>query len=215
MQSQISELQTQFQNEFSQTDLRIENYLLAFATEMERDGVFPDGIPQGFDCLISGVGILQTTISLCKAFQNKSYKTAIQIGIAGAYRSSGLNIGDVAEVKSDCLIEFLPWEPNTFFATQTLSELGKTDEKLKEVKGATVLNCTKTEEMGNARGKIAQIETMEGAAFFAACKEYGVKSVQIRAISNYAAIYEKKEWKIEEALLRLNASLKFFYISHL
>jgi nucleoside phosphorylase len=57
--------------------------------------------------------------------------------------------------------------------------------------------------MGSARGDVAQVETMEGAAFFAACKKNGVKAVQIRAISNYAIGQKKKEWKIEEALCKL------------
>jgi nucleoside phosphorylase len=130
---------------------------------------------------------------------------SIQIGIAGAYHSSGLQIGDIVEVKSDCLVEFLPWEPNTFFATGVLPF----KEKLERVKGATVLSCTQTEEIGNIRGKFAQVETMEGTAFFAASKEYGVEAVQVRAISNYASKYEKKEWKIEMALFKL----KDFFLS--
>jgi nucleoside phosphorylase len=173
--------------------------LLVFAIEMEKDGVFPNGIPHGHDYLISGVGILSTALNLSKAFQKKNYKNAIQIGIAGAYRSSGLALGDAVEVDSDCMPEFLPWEPNTFFATMALPF----DGKLKHVKGATVLSCTQTEETGNIRGNIAQIETMEGAAFFAVCKKYGVKAAQVRAISNYAAIYKKREWKIKEALNKL------------
>ncbi|MDR3000089.1 MAG: hypothetical protein LBU89_02395 [Fibromonadaceae bacterium] len=173
--------------------------LLVFATEMEKNGVFPDGIPQGCDCLITGMGILNTALSLSKAFQNKKYENAIQIGIAGAYRSSGLNICDVVEVESDCLIEFLPWEPNTFFASKASPFKGK----LKSVKGATVSSCTKTEEAGELRGKIAQIESMEGAAFFATCKEYGVQATQIRAISNHAALYDKSSWNIEGALTSL------------
>jgi len=173
--------------------------LIVFATEMEKDGVFPNGIPQGYDCLISGVGILSTALNLSTAFQKKSYENAIQIGIAGAYRSSGIALGDVVEVDSDCMVEFIPWEPNTFFATGTLPF----EEKLRRVKGATVLSCAKTEEIGNIRGCIAQIETMEGAAFFAVCKEYGIQATQVRAISNYAAFYEKSEWQIEKALNKL------------
>jgi len=65
------------------------------------------------------------------------------------------------------------------------------------------MSCAKTEEAGEARGNVAQIETMEGAAFFAVCKEYGVKATQVRAISNYAALCEKSEWKIDEALNKL------------
>ena len=164
--------------------------LLVCATELER--VFPS-------CFVSGVGILATTLSLSKIFQEKKYESAIQIGIAGAYRSSGLNIGDVVEVESDCMPELLPWEPNTFFATGSLG--------LKRVKGATVLNCTKTEEAGNERGKDFQIETMEGAAFFAVCKEYGVQAIQVRVISNYAGLYDKSKWEIEKALKNLSATL--------
>jgi len=178
--------------------MRIQNTLLVFATEMEKNGVFPHGIPQKYDSLITGVGILSSAISLSKAFQMKNYTNAIQIGIAGAYNSSGLQLGDIAEVKSDCLIELLPWEPNTFFASGTLLQGNAIP-----VKGATVSSCSRAEETEKERGKLAQVETMEGAAFFATCKEYGVEAVQIRAISNYATKCEKKEWKTEEALMKL------------
>jgi len=178
------------------------NTLLVFATEMEQNGVFPDGVPQEYDCLITGVGILSAALSLGKAFQKQSYKTAIQIGIAGAYPSSGLMLGDIVEVKSDCLVEFLPWEPNTFFSSGILPD--KSNSKTtKLVKGATVFSCSETAEMEKTRGSLAQVESMEGAAFFAACKEYNIEAVQIRAISNYATKYEKSEWKTEEALQKL------------
>ncbi|MCL1955873.1 MAG: hypothetical protein FWF63_00995 [Fibromonadales bacterium] len=176
--------------------------LLVFATEMEKDGVFPHGIPEEYDCLVTGVGILSAALSLSKAFQKKSYETAFQIGIAGAYVSSGLSLGDIVEVKSDCLVEFLPWEPNTFFASGALPSQNNS-KTLKTVKGATVLRCSATEEIEGARGDVAQVETMEGAAFFAVCKEYNVKGVQIRTISNFATKYEKKEWKTEDALAKL------------
>jgi len=176
--------------------------LLVFATEMEKNGVFPNGIPQKYDCLVTGVGILSAAFSLSKAFQKQEYKSAIQIGIAGAYVSSELQLGDIVEVKSDCLVEFLPWEPNTFFASGTLPSQNNSN-LAKPVKGATVLSCSDTKEMEAARGDLAQIETMEGAAFFAACKEYNVEATQIRAISNFATKYEKKEWKTEEALEKL------------
>jgi len=172
--------------------------LLVFATEMERDGVFPNGIPQGYDCLISGVGILATALHLSKAFQKHSYENTIQIGIAGAYHSSGLSIADTVVVASECMPEFLPWEQNTFFGFGALPF----KENLKRVKGATVLSCAKTEEAEEIRGEIAQVETMEGVAFFAACKEYSVPGIQVRAISNYAAA-QKHEWEIEKALQRL------------
>jgi len=181
--------------------MQTQNTLLVFATEMEKKGVFPNEIPQKYDCLVTGIGILSAAFSLSKAFQKQNYKSAIQIGIAGAYKSSGLSLGDLVEVKSDCLIEFLPWEPNTFFASGTLP--GIMEAEITPVKGATVFSCSETTEMEEARGDLAQVETMEGAAFFAACKEYNVEAVQIRAISNYATKYEKEEWKTEDALKKL------------
>ena len=182
--------------------------LLVFATEMERDGVFPHGVPREFDCLVTGVGVLAAAFSLGKAFQKQEYKKAIQIGIAGAYTSSDLQLGDIVEVRSDCLVEFLPWEPNTFFASGMFPTQNNSGT-LKAVKGATVLGCSSstTKEIEAARGDVAQIETMEGAAFFAACKEYKVEGVQIRAISNFATKYEKPEWKTEEALAKLREFL--------
>jgi nucleoside phosphorylase len=178
------------------------NNLLVFATEMEKNAVFPNGIPQDYDCVVTGIGILSTTLNLSKVFKNKKYACAIQAGIAGAYRSKGLELEEVVEVRSDCLIEFLPWEPNTFFSSGILPF----EKKLKCVKGATVLHCSDSKDMGDMRGRIAEAESMEGAAFFAVCKEYGVKSTQIRAISNYATGQPKSEWKTEEALRKLSAA---------
>jgi len=176
--------------------------LLVFATEMEKNAVFPRGIPQGYDCIVTGVGILSTALNLSKVFQNKKYESAIQAGIAGAYRSNGLELTEVVEIRSDCLIEFLPWEPNTFFSSGILPF----EKKPKCVKGATVLHCSDSKDMGDTRGRIAQVESMEGAAFFSVCKEYSVKSAQIRAISNHAIGQAKNEWRIEEALRKLSTA---------
>ncbi|GHV12174.1 hypothetical protein AGMMS49938_04200 [Fibrobacterales bacterium] len=179
--------------------------LFVFATELEQSGVFPNGVPAGYDCVITGVGIIATALTLSKKFSgNKEIDFAIQIGIAGAYSNSNLKIGEVVNVKSDLLLEFKPWEPNEFFASADLPF--KND--LQPVKSATVLHCTDTDEIGLQRGTEAQIETMEGAAFFATCREYGVPSVQIRAVSNIAAKYNKDDWCIESALAALSELFK-------
>ncbi|MFH2094129.1 MAG: hypothetical protein ABIJ16_00410, partial [Bacteroidota bacterium] len=44
------------------------------------------------------------------------------------------------------------------------------------------------------------VESMEGAAFFYVCLLEGVDFCQIRAISNYTGIHDKKQWKTSEAL---------------
>ena len=49
-----------------------------------------------------------------------------------------------------------------------------------------------------------QVETMEGAAFFFACKMAQVSCIQIRAISNYVERRNKANWDIPSAVKNLN-----------
>ena len=55
--------------------------------------------------------------------------------------------------------------------------------------------------------KDAQIESMEGAAFFQACLTEGVAFSQIRAISNFVEARNREEWLIKEAIEQLNMIL--------
>ena len=74
-----------------------------------------------------------------------------------------------------------------------------------EVAGGTVNCCTGTRYLGNRRESIFQIqvESMEGAAFFALCKAFGVSGYQFRAVSNMATDRDESSWKIDDALSAL------------
>ena len=50
----------------------------------------------------------------------------------------------------------------------------------------------------------AQIESMEGAAFFYACKQAGLPALQIRAVSNYVEKRNRDAWQIGLAVKNLN-----------
>ena len=52
-----------------------------------------------------------------------------------------------------------------------------------------------------------QIESMEGAAFFYACKTLKVPCVQIRSISNYVELRNKDAWNIPLAVQHLNQEI--------
>jgi futalosine hydrolase len=51
-----------------------------------------------------------------------------------------------------------------------------------------------------------QVESMEGAAFMAACLMHEVPFAQIRAVSNLVERRNRDAWKMEEAIVNLNAT---------
>jgi len=55
-------------------------------------------------------------------------------------------------------------------------------------------------------GRISpQLESMEGAAFFYACKQAGLPCLQIRAVSNYVEKRNRDAWQIGLAIKNLNS----------
>lgn len=53
----------------------------------------------------------------------------------------------------------------------------------------------------------AQVESMEGAAFFYACARAGVDPLQLRSISNYVEPRNRANWRLAEAITELNGVL--------
>ena len=51
----------------------------------------------------------------------------------------------------------------------------------------------------------AQVESMEGAAFFYVCLQEKITCLQIRSISNYVEKRDKSKWKIGLAIENLNS----------
>lgn len=170
------------------------------------------GAGKPFDILITGVGMVATAFALGKHLTGKNYGLIINLGIAGSF-DRDIALGDVVEVTEDCIAElgaqddkaFIPIETlgfgeSSFYPTKTVTEL-------KQVKAITV-NTVHGHE-----GSIAQIthrlqpqlESMEGAAFFYACKQAGVAGVQIRAVSNYVEKRNRDAWKIGLAIKNLNS----------
>ena len=66
------------------------------------------------EILITGVGILETTLELTKKLALNSYDLVINAGIAGSFDKK-IKIGDVVEVTEDILSELGYEENKTFF----------------------------------------------------------------------------------------------------
>lgn len=169
--------------------------------------------------LITGVGMIATTYHLTSIFSSDiSYDLIINIGVAGSFTNE-LDLGTVTQVVSDQIIEFGAEDGKDFISAADLGFLDAEEavirnvsdfgneviDSLVKVDGITV-NAVHGDEESIAKVKDrskAQIETMEGAAFFYVCKKEKRSSVQIRAISNYIEKRDKSKWELDLAFKNL------------
>lgn len=62
--------------------------------------------PHAIDVHITGVGMVATTYSLTKKFNERKYDLALNIGLTGSFRDN-IKIGDTVNITSDCFAD--PW----------------------------------------------------------------------------------------------------------
>jgi futalosine hydrolase len=184
------------------------------------------------DVLIPGIGMVATAYHLGRQLAMVPYDLAVNAGIAGTFNPS-LPLGSVVNVVEDCVPELgaedgdlflsafdlgladpdtIPYEDgrliNREAVTGRLSKLG-TVERLPKVKGLTS-NTVRGNHESIARIRkmaTADIESMEGAAFFYGCLSAGIPCLQLRAVSNHVEERNKADWKLDLSLKNLNRTL--------
>ena len=171
---------------------------------------------------IAGVGVVDFSANLARFFSQKKYERAFLLGICGAYPNSELQVGDVVRVGTEVVADmgaqsreghFIPWKTmvseETIYKGASSRDLPLRLAAIPEVAGGTVNCCTGTLYLGNRRESLFQIqvESMEGAAFFAVCKNFGVPGYQFRAVSNMASDRDESSWDIPRALSALKQSV--------
>jgi futalosine hydrolase len=156
---------------------------------------------------VTGVGIPCTLLHLPALLASLEPEFVLNIGIAGAYPSSGLTIGAVGMARSETIGDIgfeLPEEPG--FRLIADAPFGRFYRKLPmalraefrhapsgyptfETDACTVNACTGTARTGLMRERLFGVgmESMEGAAVALACEAAGVPACEVRAISNIAA----------------------------
>ncbi len=174
------------------------------------------------DILITGIGIAFTVYELTKALTKKRYNLVLNIGIAGSLTNK-LKIGDLVQVGGEEFADLGIRSKNSF---STLFDMGfiKANkfpfldgclrstvfennwfDNLKQVNGLTVntVNGSKKEIKKLKEKFKADIESMEGAAFFYVCLMEKVPFTEIRSISNYVEERNKANWNISLAINNL------------
>lgn len=176
--------------------------------------------------LVTGVGITATTWHLSQSLARKKPDLAINAGVAGAFDHS-FQLGDVVHVVSERFGDLGVEEADGRFTD--LFELGLIDSNEKPHVHGQLYNLAATESrfLPQAKGltvhKVhgsaasiaavqqkypdAQVESMEGAAFFYSCLMAEVPFLEIRSISNYVEPRNREAWKLGLAIENLNRTM--------
>lgn len=174
---------------------------------------------------ITGVGMTATAVHLSAQLTKSRPDLVINVGIAGAYgtrRSIGdvvlvvqEQFGDLGIEESDGsfhdLFEVGLSNPDEFpFQSGTLKNEFNEPSFLPTASGLTVSKVhgyePSIEDIVKKYG--ADIETMEGAAFFYTCLVHQLPFMAIRAISNKVEKRDRSAWRIELALENLSNVVK-------
>ena len=176
--------------------------------------------------LITGVGMVNTAFMMGR-YINSLYDLVINVGVCGAFDRQ-FELGQLVHVTSDVLSEMGAEDGEVFLTYDQLNLPGEhifsenycisnsLIDSLKKVKGITVntvhgneVNIKKVYQLYHP-----DIESMEGAAFFAGCVRAGGDFIQIRAISNYVEKRDKSKWQMSLAIKNLNDFLINFINSN-
>ena len=174
--------------------------------------------------LTTGVGLALAMYHVAEAVICERFDVAIQIGIAGALDRS-LPLGAVVRVSTEQFADIGIEEKNGGFIN--IFDAGFADANgfpflnkqliniynmlfindLQLVNSITVAKTSGTEATILAlenRYPDAQIESMEGAAFFYVCLRNKLPFLQIRGISNYVEPRNRAAWNIPVAIKNVN-----------
>jgi futalosine hydrolase len=171
-------------------------FVAAVDFELEAARAAWEGFPA--DYLLGGWGAGSTRPALEQQFSGgATYDLVINVGIAGG-RPGGPAIGDVVHVISERFGEqpgFLlrqpaPCQALAFLPVAAGNTVQQLDDRFRQVE--------------------YDVETMEGAAFFAFCLQQGCAFAEIRAVSNVVGERDHARWNIPLALQNLQSALRTF-----
>lgn len=173
--------------------------------------------------LITGVGMPLTAYALGKVLPGGKFDLAINAGIAGAFKRN-LPIGAVVQVVSERFGDLGAEEADGRF--MDVHDMGLIAPDQSPFQGGRLLNDAAgafnflPKAQGISVNRVhgsahsieqaiaafdADLESMEGAAFFYACLMEQVPFLEIRSISNYVEPRNRDSWNIPLAIDQLNA----------
>ena len=169
-------------------------FLAAVEFELACARALRTGTDDVFMC--SGMGPAATRSALSEALSAGTFDLVVDVGVAGSYDPDRFPVGSVVQV----VREFESGRRESVLVNPAPPALFAS---LPQVTGNTVPALE-----ARYRGVPADIETMEGAAFFDVCLRRGVPFAEIRAVSNRVGEEDRSRWDIPLALRNLTAILQ-------
>jgi len=176
--------------------------------------------------LVTGVGSIATAWHLAQYLTTMPTDWALNAGVAGAFDRT-LSLGDVVQVTAEQFGDLGVEEADGGFSD--LFQLGLSDPNdppfvngmlynptagqtkfLPPVHGLTVNRVhghSASIEAVRQSFPHAQVESMEGAAFFYGCLSANIPFAEIRSISNYVETRNRENWQLGLAIDNLNRVL--------
>ena len=206
----------------SATPFEVQPLLDAYAIVPTGPGVYETFINERdkLSVLITGVGMVNTAFQLGRLSEHY-YDHVINAGVCGSFKDQHA-VGDVVRVFRDELCEmgaedgdnFVRYSEMGLGGTNVYNELWSTATPsllgLQRVAGITVNKVHGNEASIEKVRRLFKpdVESMEGAAFFAGCQRFR-EYVQIRAISNKVEKRNKSRWNMSLAISNLNQRILF------
>lgn len=204
------------------------NCLLVAATPIEITpflDYYNSSTKKDIDILITGIGLTTTTYSLMKQLRLKKPDLIIQAGVAGCFDTT-IPLGSTFVIKQETIADQSVIELNklkTLFDLKLVpqdqfpfkngwlinkSEIAK-KSCLKKVIGISVNEITTSKQKVKFYEETFNpvVESMEGAALHYVCLMEKIPFIQLRAVSNYIAERNKKNWNMKESILNLNKEI--------
>lgn len=174
-----------------------------------------------WNIVVTGPGILNTTFHLTDHLNKTQYDLAVNLGLCGSYFPE-YKIGDVVRVHKD---RFADWGSSERHGFVDVFEMGlENPDKFPYDSGwiyetvhpalpsttipnveAFTVNTIRESGMELIQQKNrADVESMEGAAFFYVCKQFNIPCLQLRAVSNMVGERDHSRWGIQEACANLS-----------
>ena len=170
--------------------------------------------------LVTGVGMVATAFALGKHLATNKYDLVLNLGIAGSF-DRNIPLGHLLEINQDAFAELgaeddekfisidqLGFGTGAYYPSTKLSDLYNLFNTF-NLQPASAITVNTVHGNDVSIKKVAErlnpeLESMEGAAFFYACKQMEQPCIQIRAVSNYVEKRNRDNWQIGLAIKNLN-----------
>lgn len=196
--------------------------LLTAATDFEMQPLTQlIGKPDGVCCLLTGVGCLETTLTLTRflaSAEGKNISRIVNFGVGGVFPATGRNMLDICLAESECLADFgvvhgeyvesfttlkvpVSWPVDQTFLTEAVASLQQFEGVVHKGPFLTVNAVSATDERAlYFQGRYGALcENMEGAAVVRVGAEFGLPCLEMRAASNFVEKRNPAAWKLIEA----------------